>query len=116
MDDDGSSVSSPARAIGVGLLERLDGKEAAVLDDYPVEIEETNPRRVVLVMRMLRLIVRGTTLDEARALAAAAVDFRIRGADVSIFRVCSAESHVISGDRSDGGAQAAPAAGGPLRP
>jgi hypothetical protein len=31
----------------------------AVLDDYIVEIEETDPLRVVLVIRMLRLIVMG---------------------------------------------------------
>jgi hypothetical protein len=51
----------------------------STLDDYTVEIDETDPRRVVLIVRILRLIVLGQTLAEARALATAAITFRSPG-------------------------------------
>jgi hypothetical protein len=47
----------------------------STLDDYTVDIDETDPRRVVLIVRALRLIVLGQTLAEARALANAAITF-----------------------------------------
>jgi hypothetical protein len=47
----------------------------STLDDYTVEIDETDPRRVVLIVRTLRLIVLGQTLADARALANAAITF-----------------------------------------
>ena len=47
----------------------------STLDDYTVEIDETDRRRVVLIVPDLRLIVLGQTLAEARALANAAITF-----------------------------------------
>ena len=47
----------------------------STLDDYTVEIDETDRRRVVLIVPDLRLIVFGETLAEARALADAAITF-----------------------------------------
>jgi hypothetical protein len=47
-----------------------------MLDDYLVEIDESDQRRVVLAVPALHLVVMGRTLHEARALAEAAVAFR----------------------------------------
>jgi hypothetical protein len=47
----------------------------STLDDYTVEIDETDRQRVVLVVPDRRLIVLGRTLAEARALANAAISF-----------------------------------------
>jgi hypothetical protein len=47
----------------------------SMLDDYAVEIDETDHRRVVLIVPDLRLIVLGQTLTEACALANAAITF-----------------------------------------
>ena len=47
-----------------------------MLDEYAVEIDGSDGQRVVLAIAALRLIVLGRTLDEARALATAAVAFR----------------------------------------
>jgi hypothetical protein len=47
----------------------------STLDDYTVEIDETDRQRVVLILPELRLIVLGQTLAEARALANAAITF-----------------------------------------
>jgi hypothetical protein len=47
----------------------------STLDDYTVEIDETDHQRVVLIVPDLRLIVLGQTLAEARALANAAITF-----------------------------------------
>ena len=47
-----------------------------VLDEYNVEIDEIDPCHVVLVIRALRLIVLGRTLDEAKQLASAAIASR----------------------------------------
>jgi hypothetical protein len=47
----------------------------STLDDYTVEIDETDRQRVVLIVPDLRLIVLGQTLAEARVLANAAITF-----------------------------------------
>jgi hypothetical protein len=47
----------------------------STLDDYRVEIDETDRQRVVLIVPDLRLIVLGQTLAEARVLANAAITF-----------------------------------------
>jgi carbamate kinase len=47
----------------------------STLNDYTVEIDETDGQRVVLIVPAPRLIVLGQTLAEARALANAAITF-----------------------------------------
>jgi hypothetical protein len=47
-----------------------------VLDEYNAEIDEIDRDHVVLVVRALRLIVLGRTLDEAQQLAGAAIASR----------------------------------------
>ena len=47
----------------------------STLDEYSIEIEETDHQHVVLIVPSLRLIVLGRTLSEARALANAAITF-----------------------------------------
>jgi hypothetical protein len=47
----------------------------SMLDDYAIEIDETDPQRVVLIVPSLHLIVLGHTLAEVRALANAAITF-----------------------------------------
>ncbi|HEY1291879.1 MAG TPA: hypothetical protein VGJ60_02200 [Chloroflexota bacterium] len=47
----------------------------SMLDDYTVEIDDSDRQRVVLILPELRLIVLGQTLAEARALANAAITF-----------------------------------------
>jgi hypothetical protein len=47
-----------------------------MLDDYLVEIHESDQQLVVLALPALHLVVMGRTLHEARALAEAAVAFR----------------------------------------
>jgi hypothetical protein len=52
-----------------------------MLDDYIIETDESDQRRVILTVPALHLIVLGQTLDEARALASAAISFRAQGTD-----------------------------------
>jgi hypothetical protein len=51
------------------------------MDEYNVEIEEIDQQQVVLVIRALRLIVRGRTPVEARQLATAAIAWRVQESD-----------------------------------
>jgi hypothetical protein len=48
--------------------QRFDRKEdgMSIMDDYTIEIDETDPLRVVLIVRTLWLIVLGQTLADAR--------------------------------------------------
>jgi hypothetical protein len=50
-------------------------------DEYTIEIDETDPQHVVLVIRVLRLIVQGRTLHEAEQLARAALAWHLREGD-----------------------------------
>ena len=52
-----------------------------MLDEYSLEIDTTDHQRVVLAIAALRLLVMGRTLDEARALAKAALAFRSQESD-----------------------------------
>ena len=47
----------------------------STLDEYSIEIDESDRQRVVLIVPALRLIVLGQTLSEARELAHAAITF-----------------------------------------
>ena len=55
----------------------LDGKQAALMGDYTVEIDQIHDDSVVLVVPALRLLVFGRTLDEAMSRAEASVGFRL---------------------------------------
>jgi hypothetical protein len=52
-----------------------------MLDEYNVEIDEIDQHHVRLVVRALRLIVLGRTLDEAKELARAAIASRRQDVD-----------------------------------
>jgi hypothetical protein len=55
---------------------QVDGKGGTAMDDDGIEIEQLPDDRVVLLVRALRLLVFGRTLEEARTWATAAIAFR----------------------------------------
>jgi hypothetical protein len=51
-------------------------KEAGLMDEHIIEIDQIEDGHVVLVVPSLRLIVMGRTLEEARAWARSAIGYR----------------------------------------